>query len=116
MKHYDAIVIGTGQSGPMIASKLVDAGQTVAVAEGYRFGGSCVNYGCRPTKTMIASARVAHMARRGADFGVEIDTFSVNWDRVRERVVSIIEDTSSSMEDWAARRRGHGHLRGLRQF
>ncbi len=98
MKTYDAIVIGSGQSGPPMAAQLVKHGRRVAVAEGYRFGGSCVNYGCRPTKTLIASARAAHMARRGAEFGVEIDHFSINWDRVRERVVGIIEDTSKGIE------------------
>lgn len=99
-KQYDAIVIGTGQAGPSMASQLVKRGQRVAVAEGYRFGGSCVNYGCRPTKTLIASARAAHMARRGADFGVQIDHFSIDWQRVRERVVGIIEDTSRGIESW----------------
>ncbi len=98
MKSYDAIVIGTGQAGTPMASQLVKQGRKVAIAEGYRFGGSCVNYGCRPTKTLIASARVAHMARRGADFGVEIDHFIVNWDRVRERVVGIIDSTSQDIE------------------
>jgi pyruvate/2-oxoglutarate dehydrogenase complex dihydrolipoamide dehydrogenase (E3) component len=100
MKHYDAIVIGSGQAGPSLASKLVEAGQKVALAEGYRFGGSCVNYGCRPTKTLIASARAAHMARRGADFGVTIDDFSIDWARVRQRVDSIIDDTSAGIESW----------------
>jgi pyruvate/2-oxoglutarate dehydrogenase complex dihydrolipoamide dehydrogenase (E3) component len=100
MKQYDAIVIGTGQSGPPLANELIKEGQRVAIAEGYRFGGSCVNYGCRPTKVLIASARVAHMAGRSADFGVEIDNFRINWDRVRERVIDIIEDTSAGMETW----------------
>jgi pyruvate/2-oxoglutarate dehydrogenase complex dihydrolipoamide dehydrogenase (E3) component len=100
VKHFDAIVIGTGQAGPSMANQLVKQGQTVAIAEGYRFGGSCVNYGCRPTKTLIASARAAHMTRRGADFGVEIDHFSVNWSTVQERVRAIIEDTSQGIEAW----------------
>jgi pyruvate/2-oxoglutarate dehydrogenase complex dihydrolipoamide dehydrogenase (E3) component len=100
MKQYDAIVIGTGQAGPSMADSLVKAGKKVAIIEGYRFGGSCINYGCRPTKTLIASARAAYMARRGADFGVTIDHFSINWKRVSERVISIIETTSKSTEDW----------------
>ncbi len=100
MKQYDAIVIGTGQSGPAMASELVGEGKTVAIAEGYRFGGSCVNYGCRPTKTLIASAHAAHMARRGADFGVEIADFSINWQRVKERVTGIITNTSAEIEQW----------------
>lgn len=100
MKRYDAIVIGTGQAGPSMASTLVNEGKSVAIAEGYRFGGSCVNYGCRPTKVMIASARVAHMARRGADFGVEIDHFTMNWSRVKARIEGIIDNTSTQIEEW----------------
>ncbi|MDX1994951.1 MAG: mercuric reductase [bacterium] len=100
MKQYDAIVIGTGQAGPSMAAQLVERGQRVAIAEGYRFGGSCVNYGCRPTKTLIASAHAAHMAQRGADFGFQIEGFSVDWNRVRERVVGIIENTSDGIETW----------------
>ena len=68
--RYDAIVIGTGQSGPSLARRLTGAGQKVAVIERKRFGGTCVNTGCIPTKTLIASARAAHVARRAADFGV----------------------------------------------
>lgn len=100
MKQYDAIVIGTGQAGPSMADQLVKQGRRVAIAEGYRFGGSCVNYGCTPTKTLIASARAAHMVRRGADFGVDIDHFTINWNRVRERVLGMIEDTSGGIERW----------------
>jgi pyruvate/2-oxoglutarate dehydrogenase complex dihydrolipoamide dehydrogenase (E3) component len=100
MKQYDVIVIGTGQSGPSMANQFIKRGQKVAIAEGYRFGGSCVNYGCRPTKVMIASARAAHMARRGADFGVDIDGFTINWKRVRERITGIIDTTSQQIEDW----------------
>jgi pyruvate/2-oxoglutarate dehydrogenase complex dihydrolipoamide dehydrogenase (E3) component len=69
---FDAIVIGTGQSGPSLAARLAQAGQKVAVVERGRFGGTCVNTGCIPTKAMVASAYAAHMARRAADFGVEI--------------------------------------------
>ncbi|MDX2161431.1 MAG: mercuric reductase [bacterium] len=100
MKRYDAVVIGTGQAGPSMGSQWIKRGKTVAIAEGYRFGGSCVNYGCRPTKTLIACARAAHFARRGAEFGVQIDQFSIDWARVRERVVGIIDDTSAGIESW----------------
>lgn len=100
MKHYDAIVIGTGQAGPSLASDLISRGQSVAIAEGYRFGGSCVNYGCRPTKTLIASAHALHLARRGDDFGFETGAIRVNWARVQQRVVGIIEDTSREIEGW----------------
>jgi pyruvate/2-oxoglutarate dehydrogenase complex dihydrolipoamide dehydrogenase (E3) component len=79
MPNYDAIIIGTGQSGPALARRLVAAGRKVAIIERKLFGGTCVNTGCTPTKTLIASAYVAHVARRAGDYGVRIDG-SVNVD------------------------------------
>jgi pyruvate/2-oxoglutarate dehydrogenase complex dihydrolipoamide dehydrogenase (E3) component len=73
MRNHDAIVIGTGQSGPALARRLVAAGQKVAVIERKFFGGTCVNTGCTPTKTLVASAYTAFLARRAADYGVTID-------------------------------------------
>ena len=73
MRNHDAIVIGTGQSGPAVARRLVAAGQKVAVIERKFFGGTCVNTGCTPTKTLVASAYTAFLARRAADYGVTID-------------------------------------------
>ena len=70
MKKFDAIIIGTGQAGPALAAPLAGAGMKVAVVERKLFGGTCVNTGCIPTKTLVASARAAYMARRAADFGV----------------------------------------------
>jgi len=72
MRHHDAIVIGTGQSGPALARRLVAAGQKVAVIERKFFGGTCVNTGCTPTKTLVASAYAAYLARRAGDYGVTI--------------------------------------------
>ena len=72
MDRYDAIIIGTGQSGPALARRLAKAGQKVAVVERKFFGGTCVNTGCTPTKTLVASAYAAHVARRAADYGVTI--------------------------------------------
>jgi pyruvate/2-oxoglutarate dehydrogenase complex dihydrolipoamide dehydrogenase (E3) component len=72
MQRYDAIIIGTGQAGPALAHRLANAGHTVAVIERKFFGGTCVNTGCTPTKTLVASAYAAYMARRAADFGVKI--------------------------------------------
>ncbi len=69
-EKYDAIVIGTGQSGPSLAGRLAAEGLKTAVLERKLFGGTCVNVGCTPTKALVASARAAHMARRAADFGV----------------------------------------------
>ena len=67
--HYDAIVIGTGQAGPSLALRLPKAGHRTAVLERGRFGGTCVNVGCIPTKTLVASARAVHVARRSTGFG-----------------------------------------------
>jgi len=72
MADYDAIVIGTGQSGPALTRRLVGAGWKVAIIERKFFGGTCVNTGCTPTKTMVASAYAAHLARRAAEYGVTI--------------------------------------------
>ena len=73
MPNYDAIIIGTGQSGPALARRLVAAGRKVAIIERKLFGGTCVNTGCTPTKTLVTSAYVAHLARRAADYGVRIE-------------------------------------------
>ena len=79
MPNFDAIIIGTGQSGPALARRLVAAGWKVAIIEREQFGGTCINTGCTPTKTLIASAHAAHVARRASDYGVRIEG-SVNVD------------------------------------
>jgi pyruvate/2-oxoglutarate dehydrogenase complex dihydrolipoamide dehydrogenase (E3) component len=73
MKQFDAIIIGAGQAGPSLAGKLTGAGMTVAFVERKLFGGTCVNTGCMPTKTLVASAYAAHLARRAADYGIVLD-------------------------------------------
>ncbi len=70
-QRFTAIIIGTGQAGPSLAARLTRDGMKVAIIERQLFGGTCVNVGCIPTKTLVASARAAYMARRGADFGLE---------------------------------------------
>lgn len=86
MQRYDAIIIGTGQAGPALAHRLAGAGKTIAVVERKFFGGTCVNTGCTPTKTLVASAHAAHMARRAADFGVKIPCeISVDMKAVKAR-------------------------------
>src|ERR1043165_520228 len=85
-KQFDATIIGTGQAGPFLAHRLAAAGMKIAVVERKLFGGTCVNTGCIPTKTMVASAYAAHMARRAADFGVTIDSrVTVDMRRVKAR-------------------------------
>ena len=86
MREYDAIIIGTGQAGPSLARRLVAAGQKVAIIERKFFGGTCVNTGCTPTKTMVASAYAAHLAHRAGDYGVTISgPISVDMRAVKER-------------------------------
>jgi pyruvate/2-oxoglutarate dehydrogenase complex dihydrolipoamide dehydrogenase (E3) component len=99
MADYDAIVIGTGQAGPSLAKDLAGAGQRVAIIERQAFGGTCINTGCTPTKTLIASARVAHMARRAADFGVDIPgPITVDLARAKARKDAIVREWSSGKE------------------
>lgn len=98
--RYDAIVIGSGQSGPFLAAQLVAQGQKVALAEGYKIGGSCVNYGCIPTKTLIASARVAYLARHGARWGIHADKVIVNFEEVMARKRERVESANGGMTQW----------------
>ena len=91
MPNYDAIIIGTGQSGPALARRLVAAGRKVAIIERKLFGGTCVNTGCTPTKTLIASAYVAHVARRAADYGVRIEgAVNVDMKAVKARKDAVV--------------------------
>src|SRR5437016_14128522 len=86
MPNYDAIIIGTGQAGPSLAHRLMGAGMRVAIVERHRFGGTCVNTGCTPTKTLVASAYAAHLTRRAAEFGVMVGgPVTVDMKKVKER-------------------------------
>src|SRR5262245_28210204 len=86
MPKYDSIIIGTGQAGPSLAHRLAAAGERVALIERHRFGGTCVNTGCTPTKTLVASAYAAHLARRAGDFGVSVaGLVTVDMEKVKER-------------------------------
>jgi pyruvate/2-oxoglutarate dehydrogenase complex dihydrolipoamide dehydrogenase (E3) component len=91
LSKFDAIIIGAGQAGGPLAGALAKAGRKVALIEREHVGGTCINEGCTPTKTMIASARVAHLARRAADYGVNTGPVSVTLERVRERKRAIVE-------------------------
>ena len=98
---YDAIIIGTGQAGPPLAVRLAGAGMKVAIIERKRFGGTCVNNGCIPTKTLIASARAAHIARRAAEYGVRIgSSITVDMKRVKERKDAIVRRSNEGVEKW----------------
>jgi pyruvate/2-oxoglutarate dehydrogenase complex dihydrolipoamide dehydrogenase (E3) component len=100
-ENYDAIVIGTGQSGPSLAVRLAKAGRKTAIIERKLFGGTCVNVGCIPTKTLIASARAAHVARNAADYGVAIDgRITVNMMRVKARKDSVVQQSNDGVIKW----------------
>jgi len=101
MKTFDAIVIGAGQAGPTLTSRLTAAGMTVAMIEEHQFGGTCVNTGCTPTKTLVASARVAHQARRAAEYGVKLEgSVSIDMRAVKARKDSVVEKSRTSLENW----------------
>src|SRR5689334_16201865 len=94
MREFDAIIIGAGQAGPSLAGRLTGAGMTVAFVERKFFGGTCVNTGCTPTKTLVASAYAAHLARRAADFGVLLDgPVRVDMKRVKARADAIVSES-----------------------
>ena len=101
MKHsFDAIVVGAGQAGPFLAVRLAESGRKVAMVERKLFGGTCVNTGCTPTKAMVASAHAAHLARRGGDFGVRIESLRVDLRKVRERTDKIVLQSRNGQEKW----------------
>src|SRR5437879_9103258 len=101
MPDYDAIIIGTGQAGPPLARRLAAAGQRVAIIERKFFGGTCVNTGCIPTKTMVASAYAARLARRAVEYGVGIEgAISVDMKRVKARKDEISGKSRSGVENW----------------
>ena len=96
--YYDAIIIGSGQGGNPLASAFAAAGRKTAIIERERVGGSCVNVGCTPTKTMVASARVAHLDRRSADYGVQDGPVTVDMVKVRQRKRDIVESFRGGSE------------------
>ena len=101
MKHsFDAIVVGAGQAGPSLATRLAGAGRNVAMVERHLFGGTCVNTGCTPTKAMVASAHAAHLARRGADFGVHAGPVTVDLRAVKARKDTIVLNSRTGVEKW----------------
>jgi pyruvate/2-oxoglutarate dehydrogenase complex dihydrolipoamide dehydrogenase (E3) component len=98
MQEYDATIIGAGQGGGPLASALAKAGKRVAIVERAHAGGTCVNEGCTPTKTMIASGRVAYLARRGADYGVQSGPIAIDQGRIRQRKRDIVDSFRSGSE------------------
>jgi pyruvate/2-oxoglutarate dehydrogenase complex dihydrolipoamide dehydrogenase (E3) component len=98
MTEYDAIIIGTGQAGPALARRMAGLGMRVAVVERGRFGGTCINTGCTPTKTLVASAYAAHVARRGADYGFTAGDVKVDMQRVKARKDHVVGLANRAVE------------------
>ena len=98
MDHYDAIIIGSGQAGTPLAIALSQAGRKTALVESQHLGGTCINVGCTPTKTMVASARIAYLARRAADYGVDCGSVQVDMGHIRQRKQAIVEDFRSGIQ------------------
>jgi len=105
VKHFDAIIIGTGQAGPSLAARFAAAGKAVAIIERHKFGGTCVNTGCIPTKTLVASAYAAHVAGRGDEYGFTTGNVRVDMKRVKARKDSVSGRSNKGVEEW---------LRGLK--
>ena len=99
-ESFDAIVIGAGQAGPALAARCSKEGLRTAIIERHHFGGTCVNVGCVPTKTLVASARAVHMARRGGEFGFAADAVRVEMVRVKARKDSIVQHSRDGVAQW----------------
>jgi pyruvate/2-oxoglutarate dehydrogenase complex dihydrolipoamide dehydrogenase (E3) component len=99
MKHFDAIIVGTGQAGPALAARFAGAGRTVAIIERHKFGGTCVNTGCIPTKTLVASAYAIHVARRGTEYGFAAGDVRVDIKRVKARKDEASARSTKGVED-----------------
>ena len=110
-RRFDAIVIGAGQAGPPMAGRLARAGKTVALVERKLLGGTCVNVGCTPTKTLVASAYAAHLARRAADYGVSAGPVGVDFAAVMARMKRVVGEKRGWPRILA---REHGQLQGVR--
>ena len=113
---FDAIVVGTGQAGPALAARLAGAGQKVAVIERGAFGGTCVNDGCTPTKTLIASAYAAHTARRGRDYGFRAGRVVIDMKAVKRRKDAVVAKSTKGVEKWMRGTKGITVVKGHARF
>ncbi len=117
LERFDAIVVGAGQSGPALAVRCGEEGLRTAIIERHRFGGTCVNNGCIPTKTLIASARVAHVARHAADYGVLVDTpVRVDMTRIKARKDAIVQKARAGVRAWLDHARNVTVIEGHARF
>jgi pyruvate/2-oxoglutarate dehydrogenase complex dihydrolipoamide dehydrogenase (E3) component len=110
-RTFAAIIIGAGQAGPALAGRLNAAGQSVAIIERNLVGGTCVNTGCKPTKTLVASAYAIHTARRGNDYGFTVGDVIVDMPAVAARARKVVLDSRKGSEDWL---NGMAHVEVIR--
>ena len=116
-QRFDAIIIGAGQAGPSLAGRLTAAGQSVAMIERKDFGGTCVNTGCMSTKTLVASAFAAHLARRAGDYGVVLEgAVGVDMKRVWARQQTVVKNARGGVESWLRGMKGCTVIRGHARF
>ncbi|WP_267395947.1 FAD-containing oxidoreductase [Sphingomonas sp. GC_Shp_1] len=115
-EQVDAIIVGAGQAGPPLAGRLTAAGMRVVLIERHLVGGTCVNTGCMPTKTMVASAYAAHLARRGREFGVDTGPVSIDMATVAARVHKVTMDARTGNERWFEGMSGLTFVRGHARF
>jgi pyruvate/2-oxoglutarate dehydrogenase complex dihydrolipoamide dehydrogenase (E3) component len=115
-EKFDAIIVGAGQAGPSLAGRLTEAGHTVAVIERKLVGGTCVNTGCIPTKTLVASAHAAHLARRGSEYGIGTGEITVDMANVKARQDRIMLDDRHGVESWLEGMKGCTLIRGHARF
>ena len=115
-ERFDAIIVGAGQAGPPLAWRLTSAGQRVAIIERKLIGGTCVNTGCIPTKTLVASAHAAHLARRGAEYGVGTGSVSVDMAKVKARKDDVMLNDRKGVESWLDGMDGCTVYRGHARF
>src|SRR2546423_1684477 len=115
-KHYDVLIIGGGQAGIPLAHALAEAGKRVALVERDQLGASCVNFGCTPTKAVIASARVAHLARRADEFGLKIPRVAVDFPAVLKRAERILLESRDGLQKGLAQTKNPKLLKGHARF
>ena len=116
MQKFDHIIVGTGQATGTLLGKLIPTGSSIAIIEGGKVGGSCVNYGCTPTKTLVASAKAIYTANRGEELGFESGPVKVNYTRIRARMNAIRNSSSDGLSNWMESSKNVTLIRGWARF
>ncbi|SEM23790.1 Pyruvate/2-oxoglutarate dehydrogenase complex, dihydrolipoamide dehydrogenase (E3) component [Luteibacter sp. UNCMF331Sha3.1] len=116
VRTFDAIIVGAGQAGPALANRLTGAGKSVAIIERHLVGGTCVNTGCKPTKTLVASAYAARIAQRGAEYGVGVGAVTIDMPTIAARARKVILDSRKGNETWLGGMPGLELIRGHARF